>query len=223
MTTGWRLASLVAALALALAVIGLPLRLMLLPAYTSALVVRVDAPARAEIDAGQTRALAEEVRAFVADEAGAALPATLPDGRPAFDESAISHLDDVRVVLAAARTVTLLVTGAAIVWVVVALQLRRRRELALSLHAGALLVVSLAALAALIALADFDRFFAGFHALFFEEGTWQFPADALLIRLFPEPFWAASGGIWGALSLAGAGLLALCGRRTRPRLEGERE
>ncbi|MDF1542005.1 MAG: DUF1461 domain-containing protein [Anaerosomatales bacterium] len=223
MTTGWRLASLVAGFGLALAVIGLPLRLMLLPAYTRTLVVWVDAPARADLDVEQARALAEGVRAFVADEPGATLPASLADGRPAFDESATSHLDDVRVVLAAARTVTLLVTGAAIVWVVVVLQLRRRRELALSLHAGALFVVALAALAAVIALADFDRFFAGFHALFFEKGTWQFPADALLIRLFPEPFWVASGGIWGALSLAGAALLALCGRRTRPHPEGERE
>lgn len=223
MTTRWRLASLVAGLALALAVIGLPLRLMLLPAYTSALVVRVDAPARADLDVDQTRAMAEEVRAFVADEPGATLPATLADGRPAFDESAISHLDDVRVVLAAARTVTLLVTGAAIAWIAIALRLRRRLELAFSLYSGALLVVALVALAAVIALADFDRFFAGFHALFFEAGTWQFPADALLIRLFPEPFWAASGAIWGALVLAGSGLLALCGRGVRPHPESERE
>jgi uncharacterized membrane protein len=31
--------------------------------------------------------------------------------------------------------------------------------------------------------------FLAFHELFFEPGTYLFPADSDLIRLFPEPFW----------------------------------
>lgn len=38
-------------------------------------------------------------------------------------------------------------------------------------------------------LSNFDSAFAGFHNLFFEEGTWTFPESSLLITLFPEQFW----------------------------------
>jgi hypothetical protein len=223
MTPASRAVSVGAGVALALVALGVPLLLMMLPAYTGALVVHVDAPALADLDVAQTRALADEVRAFVAGVPGVTLPATLDDGRPAFDESAISHLDDVRVVLAGARVATLAAALAAAAWIVWALRARRERELAFSLTVGAWSVAALVALAAVIAITDFDGFFAGFHALFFEAGTWQFPADALLILLFPEPFWAISGAAWGTLALAGALLLGLLGRRVRTRSEGDQE
>jgi integral membrane protein (TIGR01906 family) len=195
----------------------------MLPAYTGALVVRVDAPALADLDVSQARARAEEVRAFVAGVPDATLPTTLDDGRPAFDESAISHLDDVRVVLDGARVATLAAALAAAAWIAWALRARRQRALAFSLTFGAWSVTALVALAAVVAITDFDDFFAGFHALFFEAGTWQFPADALLIQLFPEPFWAISGAAWGTLALAGGLLLGILGRRVRMRFEGDQE
>ncbi|MFH1071957.1 MAG: DUF1461 domain-containing protein [Nanoarchaeota archaeon] len=34
----------------------------------------------------------------------------------------------------------------------------------------------------------FGLLFTGFHSLFFPQGNWQFPADSLLITLFPEQF-----------------------------------
>jgi hypothetical protein len=223
MTPASRAVSVKAGVALALVALGAPLLLMLLPAYTAALVVHVDAPALADLDVAQTRARAEEVRAFVAGVPDATLPANLDDGRPAFDESATSHLDDVRVVLAGARVATLAAALAAAAWIAWALRARRERELAFSLTVGAWSVAALVALAAVIAITDFDGFFAGFHALFFEAGTWQFPADALLIQLFPEPFWAISGAAWGTLALAGGLLLGILGRRVRMRFEGDQE
>jgi integral membrane protein (TIGR01906 family) len=39
-----------------------------------------------------------------------------------------------------------------------------------------------------ILLNNFDWAFTSFHQLFFA-GNWQFPADSLLITLFPEQFW----------------------------------
>jgi integral membrane protein (TIGR01906 family) len=210
--------SVAAGAVLALVALGMPLLLLLHPLYTSALIVRVGAPALADLRVEEARTSAEEVRAFVAGSPDVTLPATLNDGRPAFDESAVSHLDDVRVVLGGARVVTLAAVLAAAVWVVWTLRARRARELAFSLTFGAWAVAALAVLAALVALADFDRFFAGFHAIFFEAGTWQFPSDALLIRLFPERFWAASGAVWGALALTGAVLLGILGRLVRVRL-----
>lgn len=210
--------SVAAGAVLALVALGMPLLLLLHPLYTSALIVRVGAPALADLRVEEARASAEEVRAFVAGSPDVTLPGTLEDGRPAFDESAVSHLDDVRVVLGGARVVTVAAVLVAIVWVVWTLRARRTRELAFSLTFGAWAVAALAVLAALVALADFDRFFAGFHAIFFEAGTWQFPSDALLIRLFPERFWATSGAAWGALALTGAALLGILGRLVRVRL-----
>jgi integral membrane protein (TIGR01906 family) len=223
MTPALRATSVGAGVALALVALGVPLLLMMLPAYTSALVVRVDAPALADLDVGQARDRAEEVRAFVAGVPDATLPTSLDDGRPAFDESAISHLDDVRVVLDGARVATLAAALAAAAWIAWTLRARRQRALAFSLILGAWSVTALVALATVVAITDFDDFFAGFHALFFEAGTWQFPADALLIQLFPEPFWAISGAAWGTLALAGGLLLGILGRRVRTRFEGDQE
>ncbi|MBE0417309.1 MAG: DUF1461 domain-containing protein [Coriobacteriia bacterium] len=219
MTPAWRAASLLAGVVLALVMLGLPVLIMTVPVYTSVLVVRTDAPARADLDVAQTRALAEEVRAFVAGAPGATLPSTLADGRPAFDDKAVSHLGDVRVILAGARIATIAAALVALAWIAWTFRIRRYRELAFSLTFGAWAVVALTACAALAALTDFGRLFAAFHGLFFEAGTWQFPADALLIRLFPEPFWASSGAVWGALALAGAGILGALRRRVRLRFE----
>jgi integral membrane protein (TIGR01906 family) len=185
------------------------------PPYTAFLVVRVDAPTLADLDAEATRAVAEEVRAFVGGASGATLPETLDDGRPAFDAKAVAHLDDVRKVLRAARLATLFAVIVAGAWVLWAYRRRHARALATSLTASAWIVAGVVALAGIAALTDFGWFFTAFHGLFFEAGTWQFPADALLIRLFPEPFWAASGATWGALALAGAAVLGILGRRAR--------
>ena len=54
------------------------------------------------------------------------------------------------------------------------------------------------------AVLDFDTFFSAFHGLFFEPGTWTFPSDSVLIRLFPEAFWIAAGASWATLVLVAA-------------------
>jgi hypothetical protein len=51
--------------------------------------------------------------------------------------------------------------------------------------------------------------------MFFRAGTWTFPADSLLIRLFPERFWEASGAVLAALSLLGGATLAIAARLLR--------
>ena len=192
--------------------------LVAVPSYTGMLVVRVDAPARAGLGIDTTRARAEQVRAYVAGTPGAALPETLDDGRPAFDEKAVSHLDDVRTVLSGARVATAVAALAALLWIAGTLVTRKNRALAFSLTAAAWAVAAVVVAAALAALLDFARFFEAFHALFFEAGTWQFAGDALLIRLFPEPFWAISGAVWGVLALAGAAILGASSRLVRSRL-----
>lgn len=215
MTPASRIRAAVAATAFALVTVGIPLLLLMTPQYTRVLVVRVDAPALSGLDRAETLARAEEVRAFVSGAPEVTLPERLPDGRPAFDEKAVSHLEDVRGVIGGARLATLVaavVGGAYAAWTIAA---GRRRELAASLTGAAWVVASIVAVAGLVALTDFDRFFTAFHGVFFAAGTWQFANDALIIRLFPERFWAISGAAWGVLSLVAALVLGMLGRRMR--------
>ena len=60
-------------------------------------------------------------------------------------------------------------------------------------------------------LVNFDALFTWFHGLFFAAGTWEFPADSLLIELFPDGFWVAAGVTWAALVASGGLVLAVAG------------
>lgn len=68
---------------------------------------------------------------------------------------------------------------------------RRRSRLLLPylLVAGGLISLTLVTLMMAFVFLAWDQFFAGFHQLFFEEGTWLFYAEDTIIRLFPEVFW----------------------------------
>ena len=50
-------------------------------------------------------------------------------------------------------------------------------------------IIAASALALLFVLSlNFDWFFTNFHYIFFPQGNWQFPADSLLITMFPADF-----------------------------------
>jgi uncharacterized membrane protein len=44
----------------------------------------------------------------------------------------------------------------------------------------------------LIAKFIWTPFFIAFHRLFFPQGNWSFPADSLLIRLYPDAYWTGA-------------------------------
>ena len=121
----------------------------------------------------------------------------------AMTPEAVSHLEDVEVVLGAANTATLLLSLGLGAWAW--FRARRRPDLGRrALGSAAVLLTAGVVLAAGVALVDFDTFFSAFHGLFFEPGTWTFPSDSVLIRVFPEPFWTAAGSAWAALVLVAA-------------------
>jgi integral membrane protein (TIGR01906 family) len=198
--------------------VGSSVLALTVPVYTSAMTQALGVPASSGLSASDVIHLSGEVRAFVADASYDPLPATWR-GAPAFDAAAVSHLQDVRSVISVAR----LASGAAalLLAVYVAFGIARRRftRLRSGMHAAAWALVAAVGLAAVAGLLDFDTLFSSFHSLFFASGTWTFPADSMLIRLFPEPFWIASGACWAALVLLFAGLLALAGKRFVPALE----
>lgn len=133
------------------------------------------------------------------------------DDPPILDASERSHMSDVgalvRVLagLEAAAILVLLVAG----WMLRGERARRGRLLLRS----ALAVGGVAVVLGLFFAFAFDIAFASFHAVFFQQGTWQFGPDSNLIRLFPEPFWFEVSLLAGASIVLSALLAAWLARR----------
>lgn len=127
------------------------------------------------------------------------------DERYVLSPDAVSHLDDVRRVIEAARLVLAAVAAVAAA-ACAAVSLRQgARALGRALMRAGTGVLALFALLAAWAAVDFNGFFAAFHSLFFAQGTWTFPWDSLLITMYPSAFWIGMGAIW----LATTSLLCL--------------
>jgi hypothetical protein len=203
--------SAVAGVLWAMLVVGLAVGALTVPVYTSAAEQALGIPASAGLSVTDTLRLSGAVRALVADPEFDPLPSTWR-GSPAFDPSAVSHLMDVRAVLSGARAATGAAAALLGIWVAFAVARKRWSRLARGMRTGAYSVLGVLGLSVLAAFADFSAFFAAFHGLFFRSGTWTFPYDSLLIRLFPESFWVTSGVAWGVLSATGAMLLLVAAR-----------
>ncbi len=203
-----------------LVIAGLGLMVLTSPGYTSTLASALEVWKDAGVDEGGALDLAESVRAYVTEPDAEPLPVRV-DGREGFSADAVSHLEDVRAVIAGGRAATGIAAALLATWLVVRLSRRERERLAAGLRAGGAASLVLLALVAVAGLVDFEAVFSGFHSILFEAGTWTFPADSLLIRLFPLRFWAVSALSWAALTaLGGSGLLSL-GTRLRRRAEQE--
>lgn len=195
-------------LCLAFVVIVLALQPVLTPQAVKALVSRYSSSMGAGLSQERLLLAAEEVRAFTIDGSIDTLPETV-DGRPGFDSAMVSHLRDVRELIAGVRFAAGVVAVLVAIWLAVQ-GLRARPDLvAFAFTTSAIVCVAVIALAAAGALTDFDTFFRAFHGVFFPGGNWSFPADALLIEIFPEMFWAAAGAVWAGLAIIGSAALAV--------------
>jgi integral membrane protein (TIGR01906 family) len=206
--------------ALAGLTVGLTLIMLTAPIVTGTLVRATGGAELTGLPEPLALSLAEDVRLYVTRRDAPELAATV-GGREGFSARAVAHLDDVRDVISGARVATGILAGAIAVWVALGIARGRIDALETGLTAGAYATVGLVGLALLGALAGFDRFFAGFHGLFFDGGTWQFGAGELLIQLFPEGFWMTAGLLWGVLCVLGALVLyavaQAIARRTPPK------
>jgi integral membrane protein (TIGR01906 family) len=162
-----------------------------------------------------TVALADQTRQWVTGDLYGDAAARRPAALRAFDGEELSHLDDVRVVMHGARTGTGAAAAALALWLVVSLMLRRWAAIRRGVFWGGVMPIALVAAVGLAATTDFSWAFTAFHGLFFAAGTWEFPADSLLIRVFPEGFWMAAGGVWGLLTVLG-GVSLIVASRTLP-------
>lgn len=204
-------------LLLAVLVLGSSVVALTSPGLTRALVVWSGGVDASGLDAKQAVDAAEEVRRYVT-MASDSLPDSI-DGRPAFDDDAVAHLADVARILSLVRMLTALSAAGLAVWLSWSLARHRSARIRSSFSVGAIITAVIVALAALLALSDFDRFFSGFHGLLFQAGTWTFSEGTLLIQLFGERFWIAMAGLWGLLGIVGAGVLLLVGKSVGSRLD----
>jgi integral membrane protein (TIGR01906 family) len=140
--------------------------------------------------------------------------ASLDGAMPILDPAERSHMSDVGGLV---RILAALELAAIVVLLFAAWLLRGEREWRARLVFRAAVGVGAVALMLGIFFAvAFDTAFASFHALFFQEGTWQFGPESNLIRLFPEPFWFETSLLAGLSIVLSAVLAAwLAGRRMR--------
>ena len=139
--------------------------------------------------------------------------ASLDGAQPILDASERSHMSDVGGLV---RVLAALELAAIVVLLIAAWLLRRERERRARLvRLAALGVGAVALMLGIFFAVAFDTAFASFHALFFQQGTWQFGPDSNLIRLFPEAFWFETSLLAGASIVLSAALAAWLARPRR--------
>lgn len=147
--------------------------------------------------------------------------ARLPDGTPAFTAPEIEHMADVRRVFGTALRLQLVAAAALVLAALALSRTPLRHAVPLGLMLGALLTLAVAVLAVPVILLGFEGFFARFHEVFFDPGTWRFPSSDTLIRLYPERFWEDVSQLVASLTLLQALVLAPLAwwwwRRARPK------
>ncbi|WP_218221718.1 TIGR01906 family membrane protein [Nesterenkonia sp. Act20] len=115
-----------------------------------------------------------------------------PGGEALFTAEEVSHMVDVKFVL---FWVMIIGLALLVITLILATLLRAWRPggVARGLFAGAWVTLGIIIAAAVLAIIDWQFFFAEFHRIFFADGTWTFPAESTLIQLYPEQFWIDAG------------------------------
>ena len=194
----------IAGLLLLLLTVGLGVIITATPVFTHYVSAWTGAAELSGLDPEIASRTAEQVRAFVVGASVGSPPAEVA-GRPGFDTKTTSHLLDVRAVIHAVRTGAGLAAAFLAAWAAWCLARGRVQAMSRGLRTGAVMTGAAMLASGVFAVADFDAAFLAFHGFFFEEGTWTFASDSLIIQLFPAGFWVASGAllvIWGLLCSA---------------------
>jgi integral membrane protein (TIGR01906 family) len=194
-------------LALALTISG-PLALFN-PWFSAVQQQRHDVPERLGTDAANVARVMDQILVDIFTRGD--FTVALHDDEPLLNAEERSHMVDVSDfvrLLAVINIVALLTVGLA-GWTLRREPARRGR---LMLIASSAVGIGAVVLAAIFAVA-FRPAFLAFHELFFEPGTYLFPADSQLIRLFPEPFWFDAALAAGLAIVLPALALAVIGWR----------
>lgn len=127
---------------------------------------------------------------------------------PMFEEGALQHMVDVKVVTEttyiigfAVSLITAGLLGIAYRYPIYRFAVQR------GLTYGSIFTLSLIAMVIVMATVAWDFFFDTFHEIFFAEGTWRFAFSDTLIRLFPERFWFDASITIGIFTVIGASVI----------------
>ncbi|MCT2006366.1 TIGR01906 family membrane protein [Micrococcus lylae] len=140
------------------------------------------------------------------------------DGDPVFTEAEVAHMVDVKVVMLvtmAVGVVLAVVCALLIAYLVKNSPGGVRR----ALFAGALWFIVAVLVLAVLGVLGWEGLFAGFHQLFFADGTWTFAANDGLIRLYPGQFWIDAAIAIALVSLLVAVVTLIVTAPTRRRRE----
>ena len=131
------------------------------------------------------------------------------NGNPVFTEAEVAHMVDVKQVMMITMLAGLI---AAVVCVVAMIMLYRMRKgaIARSLFAGAVWFTMVMVVLAVVATFGWQAFFAGFHQVFFADGTWTFATSDSLIRLYPGQFWVDAAAWVAGLTLVTMIVIMIC-------------
>jgi integral membrane protein (TIGR01906 family) len=141
-------------------------------------------------------------------------------GVPYFTADEAAHMRDVRVVLWG--FMVLAIASVALISWQIARHPREPQVWRSISRGGIALVVGLIVLGVFSFFA-FDTAFTLFHEIFFPGGNWAFPADSLLIRIYPYEFWEWSAAALGLLAITGGLALWYMAKRRADRLEATHE
>ncbi len=118
------------------------------------------------------------------------------DEQYALTTAALEHLDEVNQVISSVRMPLFGCTLIAAFCLMALVFMFGAKPAGQALIASGCLCLSAFALLGIWALVSFDALFAWLHGLFFADETWTFPADSLLIQMYPEGFWVGMGMWW---------------------------
>lgn len=150
---------------------------------------------------------------------------TFANGNPVFTEAEVSHMADVKQVMFITNIAGLV---AAVVCIVLMILLYRMRKgaIARSVFSGAVWFTVAMIILAIVAAFGWEAFFAGFHQIFFADGTWTFSTTDTLIRLYPGQFWVDAAAWIAGLTLAIMVTIMVCtaptGRRRHRNEQAQR-
>lgn len=110
-----------------------------------------------------------------------------------YTSSELSHLKDVQNIM---KMMDYLFYFSLLVCTLIVTFYRKKKEKLSKLFLyGGSVTVTLVILILLSSLISFNVVFTLFHRIFFPQGNWTFPAESLLIQIFPEGFFMKTGRI----------------------------
>lgn len=137
------------------------------------------------------------------------------------DNDAISHLNDVNDLFSKLQLPLIGISILAVFCIMAIIRVYEVQGASLPLLVSGAAAIGLLLIFGLWVLIDFNGFFACLHGLFFADGSWMFPADSLLIEMYPQGFWVGMGTVWLGSTIAISLLSIIFGSVIRSRKKRE--